>query len=165
MPVWAQLVVGLAALFAAIIYLWQKVAKPVAAGITTMDKLLPVAKELAVVFHDAPEAFVTLRDIAREFKADSGTSLRDVINRLDMAAKDNRAAAEVLKINVEAARQLAEQDRLQLANLIAKLDLAAEGRVVVADNLEAAHNRAEAEPAGSDPGVAADAAARRPDDE
>lgn len=172
MPVWAQLVVGIAALAAAVIYIWQKVAKPVARGITTMDKLLPVAVELADLFHDVPGALETLREIAVQFKPDSGSSLFDVIQRLDRAAQANTSAVDVLQTNMETARRLAEQDRelaeedrLKLASLIAKLNDAAAGRVVIADNLEAAHERAESEPAGSDPGAASDAAARRPDDE
>lgn len=189
MPVWGQVVLSVAAVCGAVVYLWSKVLRPGAQLISTMDRLLPVAKELAEQFHDAPEAFKTLREIAVQFKADSGTSLRDVINRLEVAANENRASAEVLKVNVEAARQLAEQDRQQLAALIAKLDLAnskidqavdirdsiaanlethlvdeGAGRAAIAADLEASHLRAEAHPVDSESGAAADAAMRRPDE-
>lgn len=94
MPIWGQVVLGIAAVAGAIIYLWQKVAKPGAQLVATMDKLLPVARELADQFHDAPDAFRTLRAIALQFKPNSGTSLRDVVGRLEEATKANRALAE-----------------------------------------------------------------------
>lgn len=122
MPPWGQAILGIAAVVGAALYLWQKLLRPGARLVTTMDKLLPVAVELAEQFHDAPEAFITLREIASQFKADSGTSLRDVINRLESAANENRAAAQVLSVNLEAARLLAEQDRSELAKLIVRLD-------------------------------------------
>jgi len=100
-----------------------------------MDKLLPVAIELTEQFHDAPEAFVTLREIAQQFKADSGTSLRDVINRLERSADDNRAAVKTLEANIETARQLAEQDRAHLAAVIAKLDKANAGIEAAAETV------------------------------
>lgn len=170
MPVLAQVVLGIAAVVGAVAYLWKAVLKPGAKLISTMDKLLPVAQELAEQFHDAPEAFATLREIALQFKADSGTSLRDVINRLEFAAEESRVVAKTMEANIETARRLAEQDRAQLAELIAKLNAANAGiksaatsAAGVADDLEAAHVRAEEHGATSLPGEASDSAMRRPE--
>lgn len=169
MPPWAQFVVGLAALAAAVTYIYSKVIRPGAKLISTMDKLLPIAVELTEQFHEAPEAFATLRQIAAQFHADSGTSLRDVINRLETAANDNRTAVAVLQSNLEAARILAGQDRTQLAEQTAKLNRANAGistaatkAAGVADDLEEAHIRAEEHEADSVPGQASDSAMRRP---
>jgi methyl-accepting chemotaxis protein len=135
MPPWAQVVISVTAVIGAVAYLWKTVLKPGARLISTMDKLLPVAIELTEQFHDAPEAFVTLREIAQQFKADSGTSLRDVINRLERSADDNRAAVKTLEANIETARQLAEQDRAHLAAVIAKLDKANAGIEAAAETV------------------------------
>lgn len=88
MPAWGQFILGFAAVAGAIVYLWQKVLKPGARMVASLDRLLPVAQELAEEFHDAPEALRTLREIARQFKPNNGSSLRDVTNRLERKIDD-----------------------------------------------------------------------------
>jgi hypothetical protein len=89
------------------------------------EVMLPLMQEMTIKFRDVPAIFDIVVEIVGQFRTDSGSSLRDVVNRLedsakvsaeaieklDRAATDNRVAAEVLKVNVEAVRQLAAQDR------------------------------------------------------
>jgi hypothetical protein len=178
MPTWIQVIIGAAALATAIGILWAKVLKPGAKLIATMENLLPVSRELVKAFKDTPEAFKVLHEIAVQFKTDSGSSLRDVVNRLETAANESRVAAEQLKVGVEATKLLSEMDRARIDRFMMKLDRldvkvtagAATGMRIekaatgVADDLAAAHRRAD-EADGGDAGSAADAAAQLSDKE
>jgi hypothetical protein len=68
-----------------------------------------------------------------EFQRNHGTSLKDLVVGLQVAidkamaraeqvAFDANAAAEVLKVNVEATKLLAAQDRAQIARLLVIVD-------------------------------------------
>jgi hypothetical protein len=188
MPNWMQYVVWAAGVVAALTVLlglpvlfWKKVLRPGAKLITTTDEMLPLLKTLTLTFKDNPDAFKVLGDIAAQFKTDSGSSLRDVVNRLEAAAEDNRRAvqaaseaAEVLKIGVEASRLVSDQDRAMVRRLEILLDRlgvkvdegAATGMRIeraaghVAQDLAASHRRAD-ETEGGEPGAAADAAAQQ----
>jgi len=124
MPVWMQVVLGAAALATAFGVLWAKVVKPGAAFITLVGKLHPLLQNLVDAFSGEANLLQVLHEIAGEFKTDSGSSLRDVINRLDVAAAANavaveetRRATDLLKIAVESARQLAEGDRAEVRQI------------------------------------------------
>lgn len=166
MPVWAQIIIGASALIIALGVLWTKIIRPTAKMITLAEKLVPLLSKLAEVFKDDTNALNVLKEIAGQFRTDSGSSLRDVVNRID-------GAADVLKLAVEAAKQLAERDREQLHRMEIFLDrlgqkveassatgLRVEQQALgVAVNLEASHDRANLVTSG-EPGAAADAAAQ-----
>lgn len=175
LPVWAQwmgwgtLVLGIVVAF------YKKVLKPGARLIMLGERAVPLLEDLTTVFQGKPNAFKVLNEIAAQFSTDSGTTLRDVVNRLEDAAVENKQSSELLKVGVEASRLLAEQDREQLQRLIVLLDRlqvrvdasAATGKrieaaaVEVADDLAKAHKRADEVAHGGDAGEAADAASRR----
>lgn len=121
MPVWAQLLIGVAAVVIASGVIWAKVLLPGARLVSLLDNLLPLLRDLNTHIGESPHSFEILSEIVAQFRTDSGSSLRDAVDRLEKTAVENRAAAEVLKVNVEAARQLSEEDRQQMANLIATL--------------------------------------------
>jgi hypothetical protein len=128
MPIWVQIVLSSAAVVTAIGVLWTRFFKPGALLVALIHKLTPLLEELADSFADMPEAFETLSGIAKQFQADSGTSLRDVVNRLEAASienarasDDNASSARVLLINLEAADRLAAQDRVQVAEVKAHI--------------------------------------------
>lgn len=120
-------------------------------------------RELTAAFRGTPHAFDVLDEIVAQFRTDSGSSLRDVVNRLEQGTLTLQQGAETVK-------QLAEQDREHLQRLIilldrltvrvddssargARMELAAG---VVAKDLADAHKRADA--SEGEPGTAADAA-------
>lgn len=175
-----------AAVVVAVGTLWRMVVQPTADLIVLQRQALPLLRSLSKVFGDVPTPFDVLGEIVAEFRTDSGSSLRDVVNRLDVAAAENRSAAEVLKVQVEASRLLAVDDREQLQRLLLILDrvtvkvetnstareaeaervranLAVAQAAVddVAHDLSGAHDRADATTGGV-PGEASDAASRRP---
>jgi hypothetical protein len=174
MPPWVAYIVGAAALIAAVGVIWNKLVKPLAKMIALAEKMLPLLAVLTDVFKDDPDALKVLNEIAAQFKADSGSSLRDVVNRLEVAAQKQEANAEGLKIGVETVKQVAGLDRERVERLTLALDrasvkldetVATVGRIerhasTVADDLAAAHKRADEVPDG-DAGSAADAAARQ----
>lgn len=156
MPVWGQIIVGSAAIVAAIGVLWSKVLKPLLQVHHEMVETLPVIREAVEAMKDAPGSFLVLQQIAAQFRTDSGSSLRDVADRLE-------TAVELLGVRAEASRVLAVKDRAVLQVIVDAGERASMTAGEVAADLEAAHERAESEPATADPGVAADSAMRRPD--
>ena len=179
MPAWALIITGLAAVIVAVGVIWTKAVKPAAKLITKADQALPVMAAMTDVFAGDTDIFLVIRAMAAEFRSDSGSTLRDVVNRLEQAAEANSASnvrlietTDRLRVSSESIRELARDDRDQVAKLVqllARLDErvvdAAALAVVVAENLEASHMRAEAAPVGAEPGEAADAAAQRPPDD
>ncbi len=119
-----------------------------------------------------PEAFTILNDIAKQFRTNNGSSLRDIVNDLTKNVAANSVANEIITISLESAKILAESDRRTAARLEALLNTvlakaivsakasttAAELAAGVAVDLEDAHKRAEAHTVESKPGEAADAA-------
>lgn len=174
LPVWAQWLVLITVVVGVLLAFYKKVVRPAATLITTSEEMLPLLRELTTTFRGKPNTFKVLDEIAAQFRTDSGTTLRDVVNRLEDAADANRQSGEILKVGVEASRLLAEQDREQLQRLIVLVDrltvrvdagAATSSRiekaaVEVADDLAAAHKRADDIAHGGDAGAAADAASR-----
>lgn len=106
----------------ALVTIWTKAIKPLSRLIATSESMVPLLIDLTSQLKDSPNSFSVLKQIIAEFRTDSGSSLRDAVDRIDKSAKDNRVAAEVLKINVEAVSLLAAQDRANAAHLQVLMD-------------------------------------------
>lgn len=189
MPFWIQYTLYAAAFVTALgvllgvpLVIWRKVLKPGAKLISITEKMLPLLQELTTEFSGTPHAFAVLDDIVAQFRTDSGSSLRDVVNRLETTALENRAVGESLKRSVESAANRAKEEREQTQRLILALDRltvkveqltirvdagsATSDRIEqhgaqVADELAADRARADAVAKGDDAGAAADAFARK----
>jgi hypothetical protein len=171
---WVTFILGGSALLLAVGVIWNKLVKPLAKMIALSEKMLPLLAVLTEVFKDNPNALKVLYEIADQFKADSGSTLRDVVNRLEAAARKQEANADGLRVGVETVKQVAGLDRERVERLTLALDRVStklDGAVGtvnrielhasgVADDLAAAHKRAD-EVVSSDAGSAADAAARQ----
>lgn len=105
MPDWATIILAIAAVIGAVGVIWKKVIHPFVIGVALFEQNVP-----------------TLLAIATQFRSDGGSSLRDVVTRLEAAAADNRSSTEELRRAFEAARQLAEADRSRVDRLIGLLD-------------------------------------------
>jgi hypothetical protein len=103
------------------------------------------------------EAFEELHAMAAQFRTDSGSSLRDVVNRLEHAAENNRVAAEDMKINVRDLKALAGQTQVELESLLRMAEAQKTEYRSVASDLAVAQEAVE--------GVASDLAESRKDDE
>ncbi len=115
-----------------------------------------------------------VKEVHAQFTTDSGLSMRDAVNRLDEAAKQQFEAAEFLKAGVREDRHKAELDREQLQRLLVELNrltIKVESNVAtlnrvevaaagVAQDLSDAHRRAD-EVGPGEHGAAADAASRQ----
>jgi methyl-accepting chemotaxis protein len=135
--------------------------------------IIPPLRRFDKVSKAVPEAFAALHEMSAQFRTDSGSSLRDVVNRLDRAAENSRAAAEDMKINVHVLKSLADQSQVELQSLLrfaesnkaqaqqVATDLAIAQSAVegVAADLADAHERADAADHTSH-GAAADAASK-----
>lgn len=174
MPQWITYLIWAAAVVTASTVLigfpvvfWTKVIKPTLKFFRTAEEMVPLLRELTKEFKDQPEAFGVLKEIAAQFHTDHGTTLRDVINELQVTASDLTARAEASKI-------LDEQLAAQIARLTVKVDdntakgevAAATGKRLeqhannVAQDLAEAHKRADA--VSGEPGEAADASVQIP---
>jgi hypothetical protein len=157
--------------------IWRKVLRPLLRVFATLEALFPLLVELQQQLGGTPGAFAILREIVGQLRTDSGSSLRDVVNRLDAAAAANAQAAEILKVGVAVQnelaredRQLAREDRQRAADLFAlvkasgatglRIEAAAEH---VAEDLAARHQRADEVSPDQPAGSASDAANRQAD--
>lgn len=179
MPLWVQVILASAAVVTAVGVLWTRAWKPAATLTTEIAEWVPVLRDATEQLKDVPDSFLILKQIIAQFRTDSGSSLRDVVDRLEQAAIDSRDAIEAMRVEdaerrltfaagQEASRMLAAEDRVQIATLLselrrvnAKVDDAAGAAAGVAADLEAGHVRAEEHDADV-PGAAADAAVIRP---
>lgn len=166
MPVWTQIILGIAGLLVAIGVIWTKGIRPMVRFISKAEEMVPLLVDLNQALGKTPKAFDVLDEIVAQFRTDSGSSLRDVVNRLEQGTLSLKQGAETVK-------QLAEQDREHLQRLTILLDRltvrvddssARGARMeraagVVADDLAAAHKRAD-ESTG-EAGAAADAAVQK----
>jgi hypothetical protein len=187
-PTWlAVLGAGAAALIAVgiIFSRVRKMVKAIVVFAADWHEMVPMVRNLTATFGGNPQALSVLNAIAREFQADSGSTLRDVVNRLETAAQDSKVAADALKVGVATAKELAQRDRDDYKDILRRLDRMADrvdaGNVEsaadrlkiadeaevdrhkiadVADELAASRRRAEAVDPDEPPGTAADAAAR-----
>lgn len=152
LPVWVQAVMAAAALVGATGVLWRKIVLPGYRLARAADELAPLLRDFTHAFKDTPHVFLILDEIADQFRTDSGSSLRDAVDRLE-------TATQALHIRAEASRQLSAEDRKTLALLellLDKLDLKADAAAVI---VAEGQDRADAAE-GEDAGEAADAAAR-----
>lgn len=162
MPVWLQVLVGVFAVITAIGVAWTKMVRPAARLVTLAEEVVPLLRELT---EQAPNTLKVLNDMAQQFRTDSGSSLRDVVNRLDEAAKEAQVVSSTLAINVETqARRSGSQDvqleRLVqlLSKLVVQVEQSAVADAVVASDLTASQQRADA--VEGEAGEAADAGVR-----
>lgn len=168
---WAQYVLGAAAVVTALGVLWSKVIRPGAKVISAAEQAAPVLRELTAAFAGSPGALNVLEEIASQFRTDSGSTLRDVVNSIATAAEKALEVSDILASRLELDRALAKQDREQIALLLRDLDRLGEKlkiasaaiqgigveQVSVAGDLAESHRRA-SEVVNEPPGAAADAA-------
>jgi len=98
--------------------IWTRIVKPFAKSVVEVDtvsQLAKVAPDLILLSKMGPVIY----DMAQQFKTDSGSSLRDVINRLEEAAKAN---ADALALNAEVAEKVAHTATATAEVLAAKAD-------------------------------------------
>ena len=174
MEAWQKFILGAAALLIAGGVIWRQFLKPTLDFYVTAKQLVPLLKKINDVFGGDPNALHVLYEIKKQFTTDSGSSLKDQINRLELAAEKQEANAEHLKVGVASQEALARDDREQLRKLLVELGINAEAMRQltqhveairkdarnVADDLAAAHKRADNVGVQSH-GAAADAAAQQ----
>lgn len=132
-PGWMQVVLAMAALTTALGVLWAKVLRPLIRTAATGEVMLPLLQDLTIKFRDVPQVFDILREIVAQVRTDAGSSLKDTVNSLQSMiasavttlAEIQRAtaeAADVLRIELAADRQLDERDREQMSRLLREQD-------------------------------------------
>lgn len=152
-PVWLQVILAVFVGATAVAAFVAKVLKPLWIAAQRADRMIPMLGDLTEQLRDVPDVFAILKEIVGQVRTDSGSSLLDIIKRLE-AASDRNAAANTallalltsLGVRIDAGAATGLRNELAAA--------------VVAVNLSDAHGRADATDAGGPPGEASDAAAR-----
>jgi len=160
-PIWLQIILWIAGGLTALGVIWLRAIRPMVRFIYEAERAIPILRSVSDKMSD-PDIVEVIIDMARQFQTDSGSSLRDVVNRLEQAAIEARESIDLLRISIESNRQLSAEDRIQIAKLLilieglqTKADDAAQTATDVAEDLKNSHDRA-AE-AGNKPGESADA--------
>lgn len=147
LPTWLSILLAAAAAVTAAATLWTRLLRPGYLVMAGVEESLPVLREFVRVFRDSPNAFEVLDQMAAQFRTDGGSSLADVVNRLERAAVDNAkaviltdthgavAVAELraanqqihhqmntLLVASETDRVLADRDRHDLKTLLLMID-------------------------------------------
>lgn len=174
MPTYLAITIAVASGLVAMGTVWRMLIKPMAELIVLEQKLLPLLKDQVRVLGMIPQVWEVVAEIVEQVRTNAGSSMKDILNRLDDSSKANARAADVLKVEVEASRQLAVADREQLSRLLQTLDrltvkvnagdvqrdrMEAATATVAAD-LQGSHDRADAVDGAA--GEASDAASRSP---
>lgn len=121
-PVWLQWIIGVPVISAALYYIWSKLLRPGARLVTTMERMVPLLNDLTKTFEGKEGVFAVLNEIVEQVRTDSGSSLLDVVNRLETAAMENARVAQEVKVGMEANRLLSKDDRESLRELSKQLD-------------------------------------------
>lgn len=117
MPPWLQWLVWIGGGVAAAGVIWTKFLRPASRLISRIEAMAPLLVELTEQLKGSPQSFTILKEIIAQFRSDSGSSLRDVVDRLEEGARLLRIKAEVLGEAVAAVKELARQDRAQATRL------------------------------------------------
>jgi len=185
MPTWVTVILITSAVVTALGVLWTKALKPGARVISQAEEAVPLLRRLIELFGNDPTLFDVIHDFAGQFRTNNGSSMRDVVDRLEKlalgaesrasklehdletATTQAKATADVLKVNVEAAKQLAASDRTRISELLmllgrvsANADVNKINVQAITDDLAGSHDRAEAHEE-HEPGSAADAFSKR----
>lgn len=86
-PNWVNLVLAASALLTSFGVMWRIVIRPTARLIALGNQMMPLVVELVDSFHDVATPFPVLEEIIGQFRTDSGSSLRDVVDRLELSSK------------------------------------------------------------------------------
>lgn len=177
-PIFVQVIGWIAGIITGLGVIYLKGIRPLARFISETERSVPILRSVTDKLND-PIVVDVIIAMAKQFQTDSGSSLRDVVNRLEAASIEAKAVTDILRVTMEGSRQLQDSDRVQIARLVVLLDhlqLQADsntGRILVAaDNaaalaagvatdLKDSHDRASK--AGDEPGQSADAFSVQPD--
>lgn len=138
MPHWAQYFILASLLIGALAVIWTKFVKPLSKLIVFLTEILPMLQDFLEKDKRDPDYQEVLFEIAKQFKTDSGSSLRDVINRLEQASikmlsegEDLRIKAGVIKEEVAVVKELAKTDRAEFS----KDRLASDHKLAILDDV------------------------------
>jgi uncharacterized phage infection (PIP) family protein YhgE len=147
MPDWIVWLITIPVAMTAVGFFIRRLIIPGYRMIGSVEDAVPVFKEFTATFQNDPDIFKVIKDIASQFRTDSGSSLRDAVDQLgklaetnlanveeathiaqmasslaERSAEDNRRSNEALTIRFEAQRQLDEHQALQQERLMLQID-------------------------------------------
>ena len=124
-PVW---IVAAAAVLTALSVIWRLFLKPLGEILALLEEAVPLLKAQVVAFRGIKDPYPVLEAIIAQTRSDSGSTLRDAINRTEEIADQLKAAEQRNQERDEKARRLAAKDRRILADMAKQLDAMAKPR-------------------------------------
>lgn len=121
MPAVLQIGLWIAAGLTAVGVIYLKGIRPLAKFITETERTVPVLRDVTEKLR-SPEIIDVIVEMAKQFQTNSGSSLRDVVNRLEVSINESNSVTEILRVTVEANHQAQEEDRAQIALLLEMLN-------------------------------------------
>lgn len=118
-PAFLQIMLWVAAGLTALGVIFYKGIRPVSRFITETEQTVPILREITEKLND-PKLIDVIVAIAKEFQSNSGTSLRDVINRIETAAVEAKKVTDRLTATIDSSFQ--DRDRDQMARLVLLLE-------------------------------------------
>jgi len=106
--------------------IWTKLVRPIAMLITLHNRLLPLLIQMVKQFEDTPGVFSTLNEIAEQFRPNKGTSLHDVIGRIEASLKLLEGKAGTMEKRDEEDRDRAARIDQRLADLAGRVQIQTE---------------------------------------
>ncbi len=117
-PGWVNITIAVSAFLTACGVFWRMVLKPGVRLVSLLQDLNPLLVNVVEAMHDTAEPFTVLDEIVHQFRTNSGSSLRDVINRLESASKISADALVLLAAAIKASSAVSDEDRQRIAKLI-----------------------------------------------
>jgi hypothetical protein len=126
---WVTWLIAAAAVVAALGVIWRQFLRPLLKLGGLLTDVIPLLEQEVKAFKDVKDPYSILQEIIAQFRSDSGSTLRDSVNRLEESAARLATGAAVDKEYDETARQLAagarllaEEDRARLETMGKQLD-------------------------------------------
>lgn len=117
LPTWAGAVIAFSAVLTAFGVFWRLVLKPGFRLARLLSDLNPLLVNVVEAMHDTSQPFTVLDEIVHQFRTNSGSSLRDVIDRLEAASKLSTDALALVAATLKANTAITDDDRVRLARL------------------------------------------------
>lgn len=140
MPQWAETLGWIAGALVAAGIVWTKLVRPLLRFASLAERMVPLLVDLTKQFEDAPGAFAVLDEVAAQFRTNSGSSLRDVVNRLEATSDRIDGRAKTLELRDEEDRTTVARLAAVVNALAARVDL--NTRIAEASQIVAVEGRA-----------------------
>jgi hypothetical protein len=121
-PLWVNSVIVVGVICTTVTAVWRLVLSPISKLIALGADLRPILIELRDEMGATEEPFAVLDEIVAQFRTDSGSSLRDVINRVEAALTGATVQITSVQASADSAKMQADADRQRVAQVTIQVE-------------------------------------------